>query len=276
MEAERRADRELERGGVIDRVHLETAEEVPGVRLLALAPERAGGERRLPAHGRKRPGERPRDLRRATAREEEQRRNHPAARRRAPGLAPMPSPPVACSLHRDDSRTSSGHQRACNLVPRTSLARQGFRSARLSEGRSARGKATPSTRKLLSPPAFRSRVRRERARTLLGSRRLLEKEKARRKGRRRPFSQPSQEFRRIARLRGVPPSPGGACAGAVEGIGRRQPRQRSCAWLRSDVLLGPTPGRCRPSRQLARTARCEEEHDTYLRRRGGRSGSVGR
>ena len=101
----------LERGRVIDRVHLEAAEEAPGVRLLALAPERAGGERRLPAHGRKRPGERPRDLRRATAGEEEQRRNHPAARRRAPGLAPMPSPLVACPLHRDDSRTSSGHQR---------------------------------------------------------------------------------------------------------------------------------------------------------------------
>ena len=111
----------LERGRVIDRVHLEAAKEAPSVRLLALAPERAGGERRLPAHGRKRPGERPRDLRRATAGEEEERRNHPAARRRASGLAPMPSPLVACPLHRDDSRTSFGHRRASNLVPRTSL-----------------------------------------------------------------------------------------------------------------------------------------------------------
>jgi hypothetical protein len=28
--------------------------------------------------------------------------------------------------------------------------------------------------------------------------------------------------------------------------------------LRSGVLLGPMPGRCGSSRQLARTARCEE------------------
>jgi hypothetical protein len=101
----------LERGRVIDRVHFEAAEEAPGVRLLPLPPERAGGERRLPARGRKRPGERTRDLPRPATREEEQHREHSAARRRAPGLAPVPSSLVACPPHRDDSRTSSGHQR---------------------------------------------------------------------------------------------------------------------------------------------------------------------
>jgi hypothetical protein len=137
----------------------------------------------------------------------------------------MPSPLVACPPHRDDSRTSSGHQRGLEARPANISRRQGFRSARLSEGRSALGTGRQCTRKLLSPPAFRSRVRRERARTLLGSRRLQEKEKDQEKGRRRPFLRSRIPTHRSAAR--VCPSPRGACA--MEGIDVGQPRRRSCA-----------------------------------------------
>src|SRR5262249_15421205 len=82
---------------------------------------------------------------------------------------------------------------ASNLVPRTSLVRQGFRSARFSEGRSARDTGHPEHAETVSPPA-------------------------------------------LHRCR--------ATASAELFVTSR-----------SDVLLGPTPGRCGSSRQLARTAR---------------------
>src|SRR5262249_56156457 len=94
---------------------------------------------------------------------------------------------------------------ASNLVPRTSLVRQGFRSARFSEGRSARDTGHPEHAETVSPPALQSRVRR-----VLASRRLQEKEQGTDKGRRRLFSQPSQEFRRggsPVRVCPLPPPP---------------------------------------------------------------------
>jgi hypothetical protein len=58
---------------------------------------------------------------------------------------------------------------------------------------------------------------------------------------------------RRARLRREPP-----LAGRRADRGRATASAELCVTSRSDVLLGPTPGRCGSSRQLARTARREE------------------
>ena len=100
----------LERGRVIDRVHLKATEEAPRIRLVSLPPERTGGEPRLPTRGRKRTGKRTRDLRRPATREEEQHHEDtlPLPHQRA---KPTPhntrrTPVCARPLHKQETLTS--------------------------------------------------------------------------------------------------------------------------------------------------------------------------
>jgi hypothetical protein len=65
---------ELERPRVVHRCDVDPGVEASGVRRIAWLAERARGKRHPPACLGQRPGERTRDLRRAAAREEEQRR----------------------------------------------------------------------------------------------------------------------------------------------------------------------------------------------------------
>jgi len=88
--------RQLECGRVVERLDVDPREEAARVRQLPLAPQRAGGEARLPASPRQRSREFPRDLRRSAAGKEKQPRNDPASRRRTTGYAVTPPPPLAC------------------------------------------------------------------------------------------------------------------------------------------------------------------------------------
>jgi hypothetical protein len=80
--------RKLERGRVVERVDVDPGEEARRVGRLARLPERARGERRLPAGGRQGACERACDLRRAATGEEEERRDDESARCRRAAAAP--------------------------------------------------------------------------------------------------------------------------------------------------------------------------------------------
>jgi hypothetical protein len=84
LEGDRRRERigELERPRVVDRRDVDPGVEASGMRRIAGLAERAGGERHLPARLGQCPGERAGHLRRAAAREEEQRRTDPTPRPR--------------------------------------------------------------------------------------------------------------------------------------------------------------------------------------------------
>jgi hypothetical protein len=90
----------------------------------------------------------------------------------------------------------------------------------------------------------------------VGSRR---KRRARRKGRRRPSRNPVKNSDASLGCVGVAPSPAAPLpGGGGEHRCRATASAELCATSRSRVLLGLAPGRCGGSRQLARTARCEE------------------
>jgi hypothetical protein len=96
--------RKLERGRVVERVEVDPGEEAPRVGRLARLSERTRGERRLPACGRQGAGERARDLCRAAAGEEEERRDDESVRcRRAAGAlrdaASIPNRLLPARLH---------------------------------------------------------------------------------------------------------------------------------------------------------------------------------
>ena len=93
--------RKPERGRVVERVEVDPGEEAGRVGWLARLSERAGGEARAPAGCRQCASERARDVGRAAAGEEEERRDDESARVRpaAATLRMVPPSRIACYLH---------------------------------------------------------------------------------------------------------------------------------------------------------------------------------
>jgi hypothetical protein len=92
--------RTLERGGVVERVDVDPGEEARRVGLLTRPPERPRGQRQLPPRSLQGASERARDLRRAAAgKEKERRHDQSACLHAAAALRLLPPPRIACYLH---------------------------------------------------------------------------------------------------------------------------------------------------------------------------------